>query len=282
MNNLLNKFFENDEDDDATLIVTETNKKTIEEILNSPQKPKFDECNIYIDTQEKKVIPVIVRILYEKFKRVNLWVRDLTVGDILIVSPDMTQEVNLERKTPDDLASSMKDGRSETQMPDLAEHPNGFLVIVGDPYDETIWERTNFTMPDSATRYLTKMQLETNIDGNRAGMMRLPDHEQLAVQIDYIATVLEEDRMVRSSDISVLKPKFGRKKVDYKDKTVIQTTQLHQLAVIGKINVKIAKRIMDHFEWNYKKIQNATIGELKKVDKVGPVLAERIFVVYNT
>lgn len=278
---MLNKFFEKNDDNNAILMTPKTSKITIEEMLKSPEKPRFDECNIYIDTQEKHVIPVIVRILFEKYKRVNIWVRDLTVGDILIVSPDMKQEVILERKTPEDLASSMKDGRSETQMPDLAEHPNGFLVIVGDPYDESVWERTNFTLPDSVTRYLTKMQLETNIDGNRAGLMLLPDHEQLAVQIDYIAKVLEEDRMVRSSDISVIKPKFGRKKIDYDDIEVINTTRLHQLAVIGKINVKIAKRIMEHFKWDYKKIQNASVVELKKVSKIGPVLAKRVYDIYN-
>ncbi|MCK5458417.1 MAG: hypothetical protein KAI20_00880 [Thermoplasmatales archaeon] len=238
-----------------------------------------NESMIYIDTQESKIIKEIINILKNEFGRSNIFTKQLLVGDVLIISADGLQEFVLERKTPEDLVSSMKDGRADDQHPNLMNCENGFLVTVGEVYEKSVWSRTNFNYPDSVTRYLGSLIAKTNIDGNRAELFQLPTHRQLAVLIDYFAKLFEENKMIRKTETRI--KKFGRKKLAFDDPKVLKSIRISQIAQIGKINIKTAKKLMDHFKDDYKKIQNASIKEIIQVDGIGKVLAKRIFDTYN-
>ena len=238
------------------------------QIHPAPHKVNLDKCKIYMDTQEAHIIPTISKILMKEFDRTNIWIQRLTVGDVLIISPDGTYEVILERKTVTDLVASMKDGRSVYQMYDLADHDNGFLVVIGDYNEMSEWERTRFNSQDSITRYIGKLAFESNPDGNRAGFIPLPDHRQFAILIDYLARKIEEGKYHRTRKDNLQRKKFGVKKIDYNDPKIIRDTQIQQIARIGLINVKTALKIMEHFKWNYKTIQNAPISDLQLVDGV--------------
>ena len=237
------------------------------------------ESVIYIDTQEFKVAPEIINILTNEFNRCNIMEKQLLVGDILIISADGLQEFVFERKTPKDLADSMKDGRTDEQHPNLMNCENGFLVTIGDVYDKSIWSGTNFNVPDSVTRYLGSLVAKTDIEGNRAELLQLPTLRQLAVLIDYFATLFEENKMIRKTENRI--KKFGRKKLDFDDPEVLKSTRISQIAQIDKINTKKANKIMDHFKDDYKKIQNASITEITQVVGIGKVLAKRVFDTYN-
>lgn len=246
----------------------------------NPNTVRAGECKIYIDTQEGHVIDSLTRILHGELERNNLFVQRLAVGDYLIESPDGTQEVIIERKSVDDLVASMKDGRLSIQVPELLDQENSFLTIVGDPYKMDAWERTNFKSQDSVTRLITGITLKKSTDGNKLPSFILPNHRQLAVQIDYIARLLEDGKLIRIGEKPTRQMRYG-KKINHNDPMIIRNTRLSQLARIPKCGKKKATAIMNHFDWDYKAIQNATIPLLIQVDGVGKVLAERIWKVYN-
>ncbi len=247
--------------------------------------PKYEtvgECKIIIDINESHVLEILSKILHEEFGRSNIYVKKLKVGDYKIISPDGKIEYVIERKSVDDLVASLTDKRLEVQVPELLDiglydQNRSFFVIIGDPYDLSLWDHTNFESIDSVTRLLTGTTLKENASGNNLPQFILPNHRQLAIQIDYIAKFLEDDKRVRIKDLRVRKNILNTNaKSD-----LIANTRLSQLASIDKCGVKRAKAILEHFNWNYKKIQNATPKELDKVKNIGSVLAKRIDAVYN-
>ena len=230
----------------------ESVEKPKRKIIKKPKKPKKEkpECIIYVDAAEHHIFEFIKNKLKEKFGRIKVYneIIDpktkkpkkiiLEVGDYLLVSPDKSQEIVIERKTVDDLVASMKDGRAKDQMPKLSDCERGYLTIIGDVYDESAWEDTNMSVPDSVTRYTEGLGLKTNSNGNSAKVRVLPDHDQLCVQIDYFCTKMENDEIVRVQDKSHKKSKFGRSEIDFEDPENVKETQLAQLSQIGKINIK--------------------------------------------
>lgn len=239
-----------------------------------------NECKIIIDTHETKVIQSMIHTLSNKFNRTNIDIKHLIVGDYLIISPNKNIEIVIERKTINDLVSSMIDGRTNVQISELLEQDNGVLVIVGNPYQPKYWERTNFKIPDSVTRYLTGLSLKRNLINNKLTLIQIPSHDQLATMIDYIAKTIENNKLIRIEDGTTRKFKLNRK-TKQNEMDIINSTRLSQLASIDKCGVKKATNVMNYFKWDYKKIQNAPIEKLRLVDGIGKILAERIYKVYN-
>lgn len=251
-------------------------KKTL---FYNPLITKPKESLIYIDTQEINVIDEITKDLFKLFDRENIWKKSVDFGDYKIISPNGEIEYLLERKTATDFAASLSDKRAKEQNPELAEHPNGFLVIIGDIYQEELWP-DNWIIPDSVTRYMSKQTLEINISGNRVNIIQVKNQDQFVILIDYIAKSLEKGTMTREVRQTLRKHTF-LKKVSPNDPEIIKQMRISQLASISMCSQIKAVNIMYYFNGNYKKIQNATVEELSKVKLIGKVLAERIRKVYN-
>jgi len=72
---------------------------------------------IQIDNREKDLIKLCQFVLQsenEKYKDINLIIKPLSIGDILLISND-DEKIIIERKTIVDLSSSIKDGRYDEQ-----------------------------------------------------------------------------------------------------------------------------------------------------------------------
>ena len=226
---------------------------------------------IYIDTAEGKAGERIAQLLRDKYKR-NVGFKTLAVGDYYIEHSNGSYVV--ERKTVEDLVASMKDQRDIHQMNALAE-VNGILIIVGNPYNPQAWVRTHFKFPFSVTRYLTGLAVKTNASGNRVTVLTVPHEQRMVVVLDYLASLLERDRTVM---VDKSQFKFGRRAVQ---STNVNEIRLAQLSMLPKINRTTAKKIMDHFGWDYQKVMSAPVQEFEKIKGIGKVLAERIYQVYH-
>jgi ERCC4-type nuclease len=72
---------------------------------------------IKIDTREKELINRIcyLKSIQPSFKDINIVIETLPLGDIIICNENATEEIIIERKSINDLLSSIKDGRYEEQ-----------------------------------------------------------------------------------------------------------------------------------------------------------------------
>ena len=79
---------------------------------------------IKIDCREKELINLINLIKTDKYNDINIVIENLELGDIIITDNDETEIIIIERKTVNDLAASIKDGRYREQSFRLTHYDN--------------------------------------------------------------------------------------------------------------------------------------------------------------
>ena len=98
-------------------------------------KKLFNDCTmkIQVDVREQEVIKAIENLIHTipSFKELELKIENLPLGDI-IISDEKEDFVVIERKTINDLISSIKDGRYEEQSYRLngLDHPNHNIIYL--------------------------------------------------------------------------------------------------------------------------------------------------------
>ena len=70
---------------------------------------------IKIDYREKKLIPIIQSLNNDYNFNINIEVENLPIGDIIIYDKRGNEKLIIERKTLNDLAASIRDGRYSEQ-----------------------------------------------------------------------------------------------------------------------------------------------------------------------
>ena len=90
-----------------------------------------------VDYREKKLIPLLNAKLEElKFKNINIEICDLPLGDVILCDDNGDEMLIIERKTLNDLAASIRDGRYKEQSYRLDNHEvhnhNIVYLIEGD------------------------------------------------------------------------------------------------------------------------------------------------------
>ena len=252
----------------------------LEETYHNPSTINSNKSKIYIDTQEGQMIRYVSKSLYKDYNRKNIWVEKMYPADYRVEAPDSSQEIIIERKSAKDFASSFRDGRLTTQVPELTNHYNAMIVIVGDVFDPSLWLHTNFTVPDSVTRLLTGLTIKTDAEGSFVRIMQVPNQKQFVVLLDYLAKKLEGEGIIRTESNVIRKYNYATK-TNYNDPRVKANVRLSLIAMIPKIGRNKAEKILDYFDWNMNKLVNAPIQEFLKMDGIGKTLAQRIYSVFE-
>lgn len=113
-----------------------------------------NEMIIKVDARERDLIELISIILKEdKYKGIELVVGSLPLGDV-ILSLNQSDKLIIERKTINDLASSIKDGRYAEQSFRLngIDHPNHNIIYLIEG-DLSKWNTYKGTKMDKSTIY---------------------------------------------------------------------------------------------------------------------------------
>jgi ERCC4-type nuclease len=113
-----------------------------------------NEMTIKVDAREKELVELISVILKEdKYKGIELVVGSLPLGDV-ILTLNQSDKLIIERKTINDLASSIKDGRYAEQSFRLngLDHPNHNIIYLIEG-DLSKWNTYKGTKMDKSTIY---------------------------------------------------------------------------------------------------------------------------------
>jgi ERCC4-type nuclease len=113
-----------------------------------------NEMIIKVDARERELVELLTVLLKEdKFKGIELVVGSLPLGDV-ILSLNQSDKLIIERKTINDLASSIKDGRYSEQSFRLSglDHPNHNIIYLIEG-DLSKWNTYKGTKMDKSTIY---------------------------------------------------------------------------------------------------------------------------------
>lgn len=113
-----------------------------------------NEMTIKVDAREKELVELLTVLLKEdKYKGIELVVGSLPLGDV-ILSLNQSDKLIIERKTINDLASSIKDGRYAEQSFRLngLDHPNHNIIYLIEG-DLSKWNTYKGTKMDKSTIY---------------------------------------------------------------------------------------------------------------------------------
>ena len=113
-----------------------------------------NEMIIKVDAREKELVELLTILLKEdKYKGIELAVGSLPLGDV-ILSLNQSDKLIIERKTINDLASSIKDGRYAVQSFRLSglDHPNHNIIYLIEG-DLSKWSSYKGTKMDKSTIY---------------------------------------------------------------------------------------------------------------------------------
>ena len=226
---------------------------------------------IIVDSRETKLFSLLTERDLDIYKdNISIQKEQLELGDIHIIFNEITYIY--ERKTVNDLMSSIKDGRYKEQKNRLlANSFNNNYIIEGD----TITSNKNFKNQKTLTSvYLNSIYRDkinvfftTNIDDTVTFLLLL-----VSKIIEKPENYLNENNKIPQDYIDVCKIKSQKNKNIDKD-----TCYLLQLSQIPNISKEIAKKIKEIYPTMYSLInalqqqpdEKSKISLLTKIDKIG-------------
>ena len=139
---------EEDEDEDVEVVIEEeiSNELLLNEEDDYLSNSKY-KMQIIIDCREKSLIKSCQELISKnkKFNNILLKTKNLEIADVIISDMNNVQHLLIERKTIQDLVSSIKDGRYKEQSFRLthSEHPNHNIIylIEGDNINDFYAEK---------------------------------------------------------------------------------------------------------------------------------------------
>ena len=226
---------------------------------------------IIVDSRETKLFSLLTERDLDIYKdNISIQKEQLELGDIHIIFNEITYIY--ERKTVNDLMSSIKDGRYKEQKNRLlANSFNNNYIIEGD----TITSNKNFKNQKTLTSvYLNSIYRDkinvfftTNIDDTATFLLLL-----VSKIIEKPENYLNENNKIPQDYIDVCKIKSQKNKNIDKD-----TCYLLQLSQIPNISKEIAKKIKEIYPTMSSLIkaleeqpdEKSKISLLTKIDKIG-------------
>lgn len=237
--------------------------------------------NIIVDCKEKQKFTDTLK------KYNNFTIRSLDMGDIIFQYKN-TNVLYIERKTINDLASSLNDGRYHEQKTRL-KGKNVIYLIEGD-YDKDlnkIYNKTfdkekfkgcliNTMVRDNINIYLTKNMEESAIFIKDISK-RLPKYvNKLVGEMDNKFININNEDFTYSNSLKVKK----------KDNITPQVCFINQLRQISGVSILIAQKIVDEYlsmsnlicKYNECEDKENMLRDIKINNrKIGPVLSKRIY-----
>lgn len=226
---------------------------------------------IIVDSRESKLFSILTERDLDIYKdNISIHKEQLELGDIHIIFNDIT--FIYERKTVNDLLSSINDGRYREQKNRLlANSSNNNYIIEGD----TITSNKNYKNQKKLTSvYLNSIYRDkinvfftTNIDDTATFLLLL-----VSKIIEKPENYLNENNKISQDYIDVCKIKSQKNKNIDKD-----TCYLLQLSQIPNISKEIAKKIKEIYPTMSSLIkaleeqpdEKSKISLLTKIDKIG-------------
>ena len=199
---------------------------------------------IIADNKEKKcrIIPLLK-------KQCTVTTKKMDIGDYCL-----GEDCICERKTSMDFISSIVDGRLFEQLKHLKDIKKPFLIVEG-KFD---FEKTN--MSENAIRGA----LASVVTDYKIPMLYTQDQRDSASMLFSIAKREQNNKKIRPQ----VKKKVKSKSKNHEQEILIGS--------IRGINITLAQNLLNYFK-TPKAIFNASIEELKKVEKIGEKKAKQIY-----
>lgn len=220
--------------------------------------------DVVIDSREHSQNPVFKDMLAKRGLRVV--VMKLEEGDFY-VNGKATSAV-VERKTWDDLASSLAEGRLWSQAQRLRELGverglGVYLVVEGDPRDVIVLRDISF---NSLLSSLERLQTSYGLT-----VLYVPDKEVVADWLAYLSRRLREHDARSANTFTTVIQKPPRKR------TVDDRIRALAYVLAGPT---IGERLLRRFR-SLRDLANASVAELMSVEGVGERRARMIYEVFN-
>jgi len=192
-----------------------------------------------------------------KRRRCKVKVDRLEVGDYIV------GDVVVERKDGADFISSIRDKRIWNQASNLAQAEHPIIAVI----DANIWKTIYFTRSNwiHKSYYGALAKLTTSFG---ITVLMFPTDDDF---LRYLKTLDKQ----QDKESSGVRPAPLQRKA-----TKFCVRQENNLCTINGVSVKTAKLILNHFG-SVKKVANASVKQLKKIDGIGPKTAEAIYKLYN-
>jgi len=235
------------------------NPKAIPEKKIGPQttlmkytSQKEDEVNIYVDTREQ-ASSVTIKL---KNLGANVNVKQLEIGDFII-----SNKIVIERKTIEDFLNSLMDGRLFNQLKLMTSNYDAPLIILEGNQHELFTTRN---IHENAI----KAALASIALNYRVPILYTTDVEDTAKLVYLIA------KREQNGKENEIKLRFGRKGL------TTQEQQQYLMEGFPLVGPSLAKALLKNFG-TVRAAINASIKELKEVEKMGPKKAKKIHEVLN-
>lgn len=219
--------------------------------------------DVIIDSREDAANPEFkVKLAVEGVKTA---VRELPAGDFLILAPTGGKSVLVERKTVDDLANSIRDGRIWEQVALLRESASrdGHIpVLLVEGCLEKLEKHRGWRI-QSVIRVLDTIAIDQGVP-----VLNSPSKE---ATIKWIAAKAKS--LGRTEE-----KRFVRMRVEKKPMSLNERILYVVEGVAGPV---LARRLLTKFK-TIRNIANASIYELMTVEGIGEVRAQEIHAVFNT
>ncbi|GAB6148679.1 ERCC4 domain-containing protein [Stetteria hydrogenophila] len=218
--------------------------------------------DVVVDSREASSVEDVVELL--KAKGLRVAVAKLGAGDYYLLSSGAKPPVLVERKTVQDFANSIRDGRLWDQAARLARaaaEDGARPVIVLEGWLGRL-ERTGWSMA-AVLRAIDELALGMGIpvvpSPNRYATV-----EWLAAKAKALGRT-EEKRVVRL-------------RVDKKPPTLMERILYVAEGLAGP---KLARRLLQHFG-TLRAVANASVSQLTRVEGIGEKRAQEIYAIFNT
>ena len=216
--------------------ITERNKNKINN--NTPPNDLTKSVKIIVDTREK----IISRYLYNK---ANLEFKPLNNGDFIL-----SDRVIVERKTAEDLESSIIDKRLFKQLKDLKKYERPILIVEGNDYFRLSEKIINGTMVSIMLDFNMPVIFTKDIEETANILIKMAEREQLR-------------------DKRTISIRTGKKPMSLKER---QRFIVESFPDIGAL---MAENLLMKFA-TIENIVKASVEELREVEGIGEITAKKI------
>jgi len=219
--------------------------------------------DVVIDSREDSKHPEFRTILIREGLRVA--VRELPVGDFLIIAPSRGRSILVERKTVDDLANSIRDNRIWDQSRLLVEaaERDGHVALIIVEGDLEKLEKYREWRVHSVLRVLDTLILDMNIP-----VLFAPNKN---ATIMWIATKAKS--LGRQEEKRIVRLRVERRPMSLNERILYVAE-----SVVGPV---LARRLLAKFK-TLRALANASVYELMSVEGIGETRAQEIYSIFNT
>lgn len=204
---------------------------------------------IKIDYREKSLISNIRRLRDTyKYDKIGICVENLPIGDVIVMDDNDEEKLIIERKTLNDLASSIKDGRYAEQSYRLngqSLHNHNIMYLIEGDIDK--WKtNAKYNRIKKETLYVTMFSLQYY---KGFSVMKSNDVKESAEYIIRLTDKMGRDKKISYYDLSQNKIESYSTVIKKEKKKNINKNNIGEIMLcqVPGISSTIAKKIMEKY-----------------------------------